>query len=83
MYDFYLFIGGRIKALVDGLQYAGIALAEEDMKVGSVTVPSKSSLENRIDIIKKDIILRYCSFMITNIHYLKLLYCFYALRIMF
>ncbi|XP_045452166.1 innexin inx7 [Melitaea cinxia] len=50
--------GGRIKALVDGLQYAGIALAEEDMKVGSVTVPSKSSLENRIDIIKKDIILR-------------------------
>ncbi|XP_050357551.1 innexin inx7 [Nymphalis io] len=50
--------GGRIKALVDGLQYAGLALAEEDMKFGTTTVPSKKSLENRVDIIKKDIILR-------------------------
>ncbi|XP_045760369.1 innexin inx7-like [Maniola jurtina] len=50
--------GGRIKALVDGLQYAGLALAEEDMKVGANTVPSKATLDSRIDLIKKDIILR-------------------------
>nr|QDR50930.1 innexin 7 [Heliconius melpomene] len=50
--------GGRIKALVDGLQYASLALAEEDMDVGHMKVPSKKTVENRIDIIKKDIILR-------------------------
>ncbi|XP_041973854.1 innexin inx7 [Aricia agestis] len=50
--------GGRIKALVDGLQYAGLALSEEDVKVGSNVVPSKASLGNRVDLIKKDIILR-------------------------
>ncbi|XP_026501138.1 innexin inx7 [Vanessa tameamea] len=50
--------GGRIKALVDGLQYASLALAEEDMKFGATTVPSKKTIENRIDVIKKDIILR-------------------------
>ena len=50
--------GGRIKALVDGLQYASLALVEEDMDVGHMKVPSKKTIENRIDIIKKDIILR-------------------------
>lgn len=57
----FFILGGRIKALVDGLQYAGLALAEEDIKVGATTVPSKATIENRVDIIKKDIILRYVS----------------------
>ncbi|XP_050663674.1 innexin inx7 [Leptidea sinapis] len=50
--------GGRIKSLVDGLQYAGLALQETDMQAGEINVMSRSSLENKIDLIKKDIILR-------------------------
>ncbi|CAK1599315.1 unnamed protein product [Parnassius mnemosyne] len=50
--------GGRIKALVDGLQYAGLALEAEDMKIGSSTVPSRKSVENQIELIRKDIIMR-------------------------
>ncbi|CAG5034987.1 unnamed protein product [Parnassius apollo] len=50
--------GGRIKALVDGLQYAGLALQAEDTKIGSSTVPSKKTIENQIDLIRKDIIMR-------------------------
>ncbi|CAG9575393.1 unnamed protein product [Danaus chrysippus] len=50
--------GGRIKALVDGLQYAGLALASDDMKVGAMTVPSKQTLESQVENIKKDIVMR-------------------------
>ncbi|XP_053601941.1 innexin inx7-like [Plodia interpunctella] len=50
--------GGRIKALVDGLQYASLALHDQDMKFNNKTVPSKATLEKKIDLIRKDIILR-------------------------
>ncbi|XP_037871916.1 innexin inx7 [Bombyx mori] len=50
--------GGRIKALVDGLQYAGLALHDDDITVNGTTVPSKKTLENKLDSIRKDIILR-------------------------
>ncbi|XP_050553199.1 innexin inx7-like [Spodoptera frugiperda] len=50
--------GGRIKALVDGLQYASLALIKEDMKVGNMDLPSQETLSKRIDIILKDIRLR-------------------------
>ncbi|KAJ0180881.1 hypothetical protein K1T71_002966 [Dendrolimus kikuchii] len=50
--------GGRIKALVDGLQYASIALEDNDMDVGHMQVPSKHTIEKKLDIIRKDIILR-------------------------
>ncbi|XP_072935359.1 innexin inx7 [Epargyreus clarus] len=50
--------GGRVKALVDGLQYAGLALHAEDTQVGGITVPSKDTLEKRVDLIRKDILLR-------------------------
>ncbi|XP_049887980.1 innexin inx7 [Pectinophora gossypiella] len=50
--------GGRIKALVEGLQYASLALEDQDMTVNGTTVPSKLSLENRLNTIRKDIILR-------------------------
>lgn len=47
-----------MKALVDGLQLARLALEDEVMMVNGKEVPSKSSLEKRLDIIRKDIILR-------------------------
>ncbi|XP_014359474.2 innexin inx7 [Papilio machaon] len=50
--------GGRVKALVDGLQYAGLALHAEDMKVGGTTVPSRTTIDNQINLIRKDIIMR-------------------------
>ncbi|XP_068628874.1 innexin inx7 [Battus philenor] len=50
--------GGRIKALIDGLQMAGLALQAEDMKVGSTTIPSKGTVEKQIEMIRKDILLR-------------------------
>ncbi|CAH0600867.1 unnamed protein product [Chrysodeixis includens] len=50
--------GGRIKALVDGLQYASLALKDENMSVGGMDVPSKETLDNRINIIRKDIVMR-------------------------
>lgn len=50
--------GGRIKALVDGLQFAALALEEEDMTVQGKVVPSKTTLDNKISLIRKDIILR-------------------------
>ncbi|XP_038209464.1 innexin inx7 [Zerene cesonia] len=50
--------GGRIKALVEGLQYASLALHDTDMQAGSISVPSKATLESRVNLIKKDIILR-------------------------
>ncbi|CAF4837910.1 unnamed protein product [Pieris macdunnoughi] len=50
--------GGRIKALVEGLQYASLALHDTDMQAGSINVPSKQTLESRVDLIKKDILLR-------------------------
>ncbi|CAB3221536.1 unnamed protein product [Arctia plantaginis] len=50
--------GGRIHALVQGLQYASLALENDDMKVGTMDVPSKKTINERIDIIRKDIILR-------------------------
>lgn len=53
-----LYTGGRIKALVDGLQYASLALIKEDMKVGNMDLPSQETLSKRIDIILKDIRLR-------------------------
>ncbi|XP_013187972.1 innexin inx7 [Amyelois transitella] len=50
--------GGRIKALVDGLQYASLALHDQDMTVKNKTVPSKATLQKKIELIRKDIILR-------------------------
>ncbi|KAG6459704.1 hypothetical protein O3G_MSEX011559 [Manduca sexta] len=50
--------GGRIKALVDGLQYAGLALQDQHMTVNGMSVPTKQSLEKKLDTIRKDIILR-------------------------
>ncbi|RVE55225.1 hypothetical protein evm_000123 [Chilo suppressalis] len=50
--------GGRIKALVDGLQYAALAFEDNDMKLGGRVVPSRMTLDNKINLIKKDIILR-------------------------
>ncbi|KAI8429422.1 hypothetical protein MSG28_000063 [Choristoneura fumiferana] len=51
--------GGRIKALVDGLQYASIAIQDgDDMVVKGTTVPSQKSLDKKLDIIRRDIILR-------------------------
>lgn len=50
--------GGRIKALVNGLQYASLALKNEDMSINGMEVPSKETLNKRLDIIRKDIILR-------------------------
>lgn len=50
--------GGRIKALVDGLQYASLALQQEDMTVAGMDLPSKDTLDKRIDIIRRDIKLR-------------------------
>lgn len=58
---FYGFIptGGRIKALVDGLQYAAMSLEQEqDITVRGQTMPSKATLDNKINMIRKDIILR-------------------------
>ncbi|KAL0850612.1 hypothetical protein ABMA28_012371 [Loxostege sticticalis] len=51
--------GGRIKALVDGLQYAAMSLEQEqDITVRGQTMPSKATLDNKINMIRKDIILR-------------------------
>ncbi|CAG4927617.1 unnamed protein product [Colias eurytheme] len=50
--------GGRIKSLVEGLQYASLALEDTDMQAGTMNIPSKATLESRVDLIKKDIILR-------------------------
>ncbi|XP_061717961.1 innexin inx7-like [Cydia pomonella] len=51
--------GGRIKALVDGLQYASIAIQDgDDITVKGNTVPSQKSLDKKLDIIRKDIIMR-------------------------
>ncbi|XP_075989914.1 innexin 7 [Anticarsia gemmatalis] len=50
--------GGRIRALVDGLQYASLAIKNEDMKVNGVDVPSKETINKRLDLIRRDIILR-------------------------
>ncbi|XP_026323628.1 innexin inx7-like [Hyposmocoma kahamanoa] len=50
--------GGRIKALVDGLQFARLAIEDEDMTVNGKTVPSKSSLQKTLTNIRTDIILR-------------------------
>ncbi|CAH0747751.1 unnamed protein product [Diatraea saccharalis] len=50
--------GGRIKALVDGLQYAALALEDKDMEVAGKVIPSRTTLDNKINLIKKDIILR-------------------------
>ncbi|XP_045508582.1 innexin inx7 [Colias croceus] len=50
--------GGRIKSLVEGLQYASLALQDTDMQAGTMNIPSKATLESRVDLIKKDIILR-------------------------
>ncbi|RVE55226.1 hypothetical protein evm_000124 [Chilo suppressalis] len=50
--------GGRIKALVDGLQYSALALGDNDMKLGEREVPSKMTLDKKINLIKEDIILR-------------------------
>ncbi|KAI5637323.1 innexin domain-containing protein [Phthorimaea operculella] len=50
--------GGRIRRLVEGLQYASLAIEDEDMTVNGTTVPSKQSLENRLNDIRKDIIMR-------------------------
>ncbi|CAK1548032.1 unnamed protein product [Leptosia nina] len=50
--------GGRIKALVEGLQHASLALHENDLLAGKIAVPSKKTLQSRIETIKKDILLR-------------------------
>ncbi|KAG7303831.1 hypothetical protein JYU34_010732 [Plutella xylostella] len=50
--------GGRVKALVDGLQMARIAIEDDDMQVNGQNIPSRSTLEKRLDIIRKDIVLR-------------------------
>ncbi|XP_059056514.1 innexin inx7-like [Achroia grisella] len=50
--------GGRIKALVDGLQYASLAFQDEDMKIDKDTIPSRKTIENKIALIRKDIIFR-------------------------
>ncbi|CAH0722146.1 unnamed protein product, partial [Brenthis ino] len=50
--------GGRINALVQGLQYASLALSENDVDAGNVKVPSRGTVASRIDIIQRDIILR-------------------------
>uniref|UniRef100_A0A2A4K2D6 Innexin n=1 Tax=Heliothis virescens TaxID=7102 RepID=A0A2A4K2D6_HELVI len=50
--------GGRIRALVNGLQYASLALTTEDMNVAGMDLPSKETLDKRIEIIRRDIKLR-------------------------
>lgn len=52
--------GGRIKALVDGLQLrASLAFHnDEDIVIKGDTIPSLSTLDKRLEIIRKDIILR-------------------------
>ncbi|KAM3957025.1 innexin inx7-like [Aphomia sociella] len=52
--------GGRIKALVDGLQYATLAVhSDNDMQIKKdLTLPSRANLENKISLIRKDIIFR-------------------------
>ncbi|XP_052758845.1 innexin inx7-like [Galleria mellonella] len=50
--------GGRIKALVDGLQFASLSFQEEDIKVNKDTIPSKKTIEKKIALIRKDIIFR-------------------------
>ncbi|XP_022113086.2 innexin inx7 [Pieris rapae] len=50
--------GGRIKALVEGLKYSSLALHDADVQAGDISVPSKTTIKRKVQLIKKDIILR-------------------------
>lgn len=48
---------------MDGLRYAGLSLHDQDMTVKDFVVPSKQHLNDNIEMIRKDIILRSVLFL--------------------